>query len=169
MEIKPLYAIGNKEYMHNVILYDIAFKIKRRRDLRKTINKIFKININKINYFAIFMGDNIIRLNYYESNLCVVIDNYKFAYKPNYGQKNDLVSMIYKHNIPYNQNSLFDIIKNKIILLKYYFTNIQDIYKVILPIVKNLYLQDPNIIFELFFENDMEIYCENHELFKEYY
>lgn len=70
--------------------------------------------------------------------------------------KEYLTQIINIHNLPINNIHLTHITKTKITLLKYYFSIIPDIYKYILPMINNIYTNDPDICMELLFEQDIK-------------
>lgn len=143
-----------------VICFSLEYIKKTKTSVTK---KIFKNKIDTLKYFVIMVNKNIIVFNYVDSVLNLISNNRKFCYTLTHNPKNDLASIIIKHM---KSDCIYNFIKNKILLLKQYFIDIQDVYKVILRIMNDVYSNDKNIILEIFFEEDMEIYCEKYELTK---
>lgn len=124
------------------------------------------IDDDDIYYIFIIIDNNYI----YIKNLvnddyaCRLLDgNYIFTYNYETQIKNVFIDIIRKHNFVCIKNQLFEMIKNNIHALKTYFANIMDIYKYILPIITNVYLNDDDIYLELFSMQDIKVKCMTHQ------
>lgn len=117
-----------------------------------------KINDNKITSLETIFENNEIFMSLIRYNLnCQVIDNkYSFVYSYNTNFKDTLIKIIKDHTFITN-NDLYQMLKHKIFILQIYFINITDIYKYLLQIIRNIYLNDNDIILELFFSKPMTI------------
>lgn len=122
-------------------------------------------NYKNIIFLDIIINNEFISIKYLtdqDTYSCIISnENYKHNYTIFGNFKNIFMFLIRKHNFVKNYDDLFEMIKNKIYILKIYFTNITDIYKHMLPIIFDTHLFDDNIFLELFFKQSMEsIVCQ---------
>lgn len=134
----------------------------RLKDNKNSILLSNIMNNGNIKNICIVINNNYIIIRYQNYNYgCIVLDgNYQFNYRLVLPLKHIFVNMIRNHNFIYDITDLFETIKDKCYIIKSYFNNIVDIYKYILPIIKNVYMDDDDIMLKLFFDQYMKIRLE---------
>lgn len=163
-------SLQNKHNANECCYYDDKHKLYYVNATKKAmiptqcnLNEILKIiNTNhQIEIIIIIFNDNNNCLSIINNDTnydCRIMDgNYEYRYTYDFNFKNTFVTTIRNHNFTKNINDLFEFIKHKIFPIKIYFTIVADIYKYILQIMTNVYLDDDNILLELFFKQVMQI------------
>lgn len=133
----------------------------------RVTNILENITNNNVASLYVIMNNNYILITpSYHLYRCVVLDgNYEFKYDDVICIKNIFATVIKNHNFLTNIQSLFEIIKNKIYVLKCVLINITDIYKYILQFITQIYLNDDDIILELFCNQNVIKYVTKKEDF----
>lgn len=134
-------------------------KVYKDMQLLKNYDKnkiIHMIKNNAVSHLEIIFDNNEIFISKVgNTHSCyVMVNKYIFVYSYKLNLKDTLIKTIINHNFIKN-NDLYEIIKNKIYILKLYFIDIIDIYKYTLSIINDIYLNDNDIVLELFFSQEL--------------
>lgn len=118
-----------------------------------------KDNMDNPKIFSLYLKFNDLTLQYVSSNeyhkFNIYTGNYVLMYSKFSNQpiKNYLVEIINAHHLPINHVYLTNVLQPKLYLIKYCL--LPDIYAYILSMIQNIYLDDPDIIMELLFNQDI--------------